>query len=462
MLEKSLKDLAAGLREGAFNAATLAEEALDRQARFADLLGAYKAVDAELARAQAREADTALASGTGTGPLTGLPVSVKDLYGVRGFPTFAGTPRPLPAAWEADGPLIARLRAQAAVITGKTHTVEIAFGGIGTNPHWPTPRNPWDPRAHRVPGGSSSGAGISLAEGSAVLAMGSDTAGSVRIPASMTGMVGLKTTFGRWPVGGIFPLSPSLDTAGILTRTVADAIVAFDALDGQGGAGAAAEAHTDTALTLGVPKELFWDDCMPGVAEGVRAALGELEAKGARLVPFAMPESLEAFYYLRLGGLAAAEAYAFLSNDLPQVLESLDPNVRQRMAEAATLPAHEYIQRKRRLAALGGAVTARLAEVDAVVTPTVPITPPTMDEVGTLDGYRPKNLMALRNTCVANLLGLSALTMPVALDGEAMPVGLQLMAAGGKDAVLLGIGAAAEAVLGIGRERLGTPPLCGG
>ena len=144
---------------------------------------------------------------------------------------YAGSSRLMPDALQREGPLVENLRQQRAVFTGKTHTVEFAFSGLGLNSHWGTPRNPWDTAVHRVPGGSSSGAGVSLIEGSAILAFGSDTAGSVRIPASLTGTVGLKTTHGRWPLAGIVPLSPTLDTAGLLARTADDMLFAFAAID---------------------------------------------------------------------------------------------------------------------------------------------------------------------------------------------------------------------------------------
>lgn len=463
-LDLSLHDLAAALRAGDLDCRDLTEAALKRQERYAETLGAYKSRDPELARAQAAAAHAAFTARVDLGPLQGLPISVKDLYGVAGFPTFAGTPKRLPPAYEADGPVIAAARRQLGVVVGKTHTVELAFGGVGTNPHWPTPRNPWDAAAHRVPGGSSAGAGVSLIEGSAVLAFGSDTGGSVRIPASATGTVGLKPTYGRWPLAGIFPLSPSLDTPGFMTRSAADAAFAFAALDPLLAAGGGpAPGRPDMAgLKLGVPQDFFWDDCSPGVAEGVRAALAELEAAGARLVPFALPGVVEAYEYIKIGGLAAAEAYSFVQAELPEVFETLDPNVANRMAEAGALPARDYIRRKAGIAALARGAQAALAEIEAVATPTIPIAPPTLDEVAQPEGYRRNNMLMLRNTSIGNLMGLCAMSLPVALCGAGMPVGLQLMAKGGGDARLVALSTAVEGVLGDAPARLGTAPLVKG
>jgi aspartyl-tRNA(Asn)/glutamyl-tRNA(Gln) amidotransferase subunit A len=164
-----------------------------------------------------------------------VPVSIKDLFAAFGYPCFAGSSRRLPAdPWERDGPLVATLRRHLGVIMGKTHMVEFAFGGTGHNSHWGAPYNPWDAAVHRSVGGSSSGAGGSLLEGSAALAFGSDTAGSVRIPAAMTGTVGLKVTLGRWSTEGVVPLSPTFDTPGLLARSVSDVAYGFAALDPAG------------------------------------------------------------------------------------------------------------------------------------------------------------------------------------------------------------------------------------
>ena len=201
----SISDLGAALRAGTVRSSDLfAQVAANRD----EDLGAYKLWLPERAASAAAMADAAFAEGLDFGPLQGLPISVKDLYGLAGSPTHAGAPRALPGAWEREGPVVRAVRSGMGCVVGKTHTVEFAFGGIGSNPHWGTPRNPWSREVHRVPGGSSAGAGVSLWEGTAVIALGSDTAGSVRVPASFTGTVGLKTTWGRWSLDGLVPLSP--------------------------------------------------------------------------------------------------------------------------------------------------------------------------------------------------------------------------------------------------------------
>ena len=448
----SLADLGRDLRTGSRSARELCEAALGAMHH-----DAYRHVDPERSRRAADAADAALAAGADLGPLMGLPVSIKDLYGVPGYPTSAGTGLELPARFTEAGPVVRRALDQLAVPTGKTHTVEFAFGGIGTNPHTGTPRNPWDADEHRVPGGSSAGAGVSLVEGSAVVAFGTDTAGSVRIPAAWTGTVGLKTTAGRWSTAGIVPLSRTLDTAGILTRTVADAIVAFGALDS-----ACAGTHVpvrDTAgVRIGVSQRLFWEELSPGVGEAIEVALGELEAAGAKRRELKLPMLDEVKRLFDAGGPVAAELYHFLSRELPDRYEALDPNVRSRIGDAGNLPTHQYLDRLDRMAALSAEAAERLREVDVLVTPTVANTPPTVASLADRDRYRHENLLCLRNTCIASYLGLCAISIPVGKDAAGMPVGLQLIARPNAEAHLLSIAQAFERTLGDATARLGPPP----
>ena len=463
-LPQSLADIAAALRAGKTTAVALAEEANANNARRGPTLDAYKILNPAQFLAEARVADAAFAAGLDFGPLQGSPVSVKDLYGVSGYPTFAGTPAALPDQWTTEGPVVGALRRSLATISGKTHTVEFAFGGLGTNAHWGTPRNPWDAEAHRAPGGSSAGAGVSLCEGSAIIALGSDTAGSVRVPASFTGAVGVKTSFKRWSVDGVVPLSPSLDTTGILARTVSDAILAFAAID-------PVTAVPPAVLLAGLGELDVSDiriglctrhfaDCSPGVAEGVQAALDELAAAGAQIVDIDLPEVMEAEEIFMRGGLAAPEFAAFINNVMSARKATLDPNVAGRFASMEAITAIEYLKRRDRLVYLSAAIDDCLADIDVLVGPTVPITPPRLTDIATPDAYRAHNMPALRNTQTANLLSLSAVTMPVALDAAGMPVGLQVMAPLNEDERALAVALAFERTLGTCRERLGTPPLC--
>lgn len=461
MSNRSLAETAAALRSGAVSAVSLAEAAIAAHEESANSLGAYKTWSPELARSCAAAADAALRAGSYLGPLHGIPVSVKDLFLVSGLPTFGGTPRALPAAWSREGPIVSRMRAQMAAITGKTHTVELAFGGLGVNPHWGTPVNPWDSKNLRVPGGSSSGAGVSLLAGSAMIALGSDTGGSVRIPASMTGTVGLKTTVGRWSTQGIVPLSTTLDTPGVLTRSVADAAWAFAALDPAWGDPHSFIDHfgdrSARGIRVGIADRMMWENCSPGIEEALHVAIQELEKAGCEMVDILIPEVADCQELLRSGSVVSAECESFLSAELPEWKDLIDPIIRLRIDDGAAIPASEYLHRLRRIRQLEATARERLSQVDVMICPTVPITPPTVEEVADIKFYRPANMASLSNTCVGNFMNLCGLSIPAGLDAQGMPVGMQLLSSGGSEERLLGIGLAFEKVLGNAQQRLGTP-----
>ena len=460
-IDKPLSDILTGLRAGTLSACELYEQARARHQAHGEALFAYRVWDEDHAREQAEAADAAFRAGRDDDPLQGIPVSVKDLFGVAYLDCCAGSPKPLPEEWNAEGPVIRAVRDQNAVLTGKTHMVEFAFGGLGTNAHWPIPRNPWDAESHRVSGGSSSGAGVSLIEGSALVALGSDTAGSVRVPASVTGTVGLKTTAGRWPLEGIVPLSPTFDTPGILTRSVADAAIAFASIEaGCTGNKAAAPGPAELGgLRLGIIEQHFWEGCADDIAGPVRDALSALERAGATLVTLDLPEVEEAYALFRQGSVVSSELRAFMEGTLPGWIDTLDPNVSFRMSSALDLDDEEIIRRRGRIDAIQKSANARMAEVDAVMTPTVALTAPALDEITDGKSYSAANLQTLKNTCIANLLKFCAITMPVALDAKGIPVGLQIMAAGDSDDKLLSIALGVEHKLGTAHERLGRAPL---
>jgi len=460
--EKTLSEIGDAMRAGQFSARDLFEQANEAHATYGNTLSAYRTWDQDRARSQAEAADKAFLEGRDSGPLQGIPVSVKDLFGVSYLDTFAGSPNALPEAWSTEGPVVRSISDQGAVVTGKTHMVEFAFGGLGTNAHWPIPRNPWDEENHRVAGGSSSGAGVSLMEGSALVALGSDTAGSVRVPASMTGTVGLKVTAGRWPLDGIVPLSPTFDTPGTLTRSVADAALAFEVIDAHCAARPSrpvAEPADMIGLRIGLCETHFFEECPADIAESVKEAIGELEQMGATVVGFDLPKTQEAYALFRQGSVVSSELRAFLERDLPASIETLDPNITFRLSTALNLESDEIGERRVRIAELSRSATAHMGKVDVLVSPTVPVTAPRLDDVAEPKSYSASNLMALKNTCIANLLGLCAITLPVGLDKAGIPVGLQCMAAGGCEEKLLSIALAFERVLGTPRQRLGKPPI---
>jgi len=445
LLSGALIEFARDLREKRVTARELIEAAITRHERFGERLHAYSLWAPEQARAVA----AAFSAGVTAGPLQGLPVSIKDLFAASGYPCFAGSSRRLPAdPWERDGPLVATLRRQLGVITGKTHMVEFAFGGTGHNSHWGAPYNPWDPAAHRAQGGSSSGAGVSLLEGSALIAFGSDTAGSVRIPACMTGTVGLKVTLGRWPADGVVPLSPTFDTPGLDPAGI-DPI----------GFIARAGTRDLSGVRIGVGDPFLWRDCDPGIAETAHEAVNALARAGAVTREFTLPEAEAAYAVFLEGSLGAIELRSFLNRQLPDWLAQLDPVIAPAVRDAESLSATDYLARIARLRALALSAAPRLDSVDVIASPTLCLTPPLMSDVADADNHLRVNRRIVRNTLAVNYLGLCAITMPVGRDGTGMPVGLQLTAPAHAEERLLAIALAAERVLGTAADRLGTPPL---
>ena len=356
---------------------------------------------------------------------------------------------------------MATIRRQLGPIVGKTHMVEFAFGGTGLNSHHGAPYNPWDAAAHRSPGGSSSGAGVSLLEGSAFLALGSDTAGSVRIPACMTGTVGLKVTIGRWSAEGVVPLSQTFDTPGLLARSVSDAAYGFAALDLRMGDPVTFIANSSRSLDgvrIAVDDPFFWNDCDPGIAEAVKSAVDALAGEGAVLHPMTLPEATEAYAVFLEGGLSAVELRSFLDRELPDWLDQLDPIMASAVRGAESVSAREYLGRVWRLKSLADRAAHRFDGIDVIATPTLCITPPKLSEVGDAGSYLSTSRRIVRNTVAVNYLGLCAITLPVGSDKAGMPVGLQLIAPARAEERLLAIALAAEGVLGTAMERIGTPP----
>ncbi len=464
LISRPLTEIARALREKQATAVELVEQAIARHDRFGERLHAYLLWSPDHARAAARAADAAFAAGAVAGPLQGMPVSIKDLFAAEGFPCLAGSSRRLPPdPWERDGPLVATLRRQLGVITGKTHMVEFAFGGTGLNSHHGAPRNPWDAAAHRSPGGSSSGAGISLLEGSALLAFGSDTAGSVRIPASMTGTVGLKLTLGRWSTDGVVPLSHSFDTPGLLARSVADIAYGFAALDPALGDAdrflAKCGAVSLDGVRIAIDDAFFWEGCDAGIAEAARDAVDALSREGAVLRKAALPEAADAYAVFLEGGVSAIELRSFLDAELPDWIGQLDPIMAPAVRGAEALSARDYLSRLGRLRVLARRAQPRFDGIDVIATPTLCITPPILSELGGPEDYLNANRRIVRNTVAVNYLGLCGITLPVGLDRAGMPVGLQLIAPAWAEEKLLAIALAAERVLGTAAERLGTPPM---
>ena len=444
---KTLSDLAAALAAGAATSRALTEAALvQAEDKSGEGARVFTKLYRERALVEAEASDRLRKAGVVPSPLSGLPISIKDLFDVAGGTTLAGSValEGKPAAI-ADAPIVARLRAAGAVIVGRTTMTEFAFSGLGLNPHYGTPRNPWDRKTGRIPGGSSSGAAVSVADGMAAAAIGTDTGGSVRIPSALCGLTGLKPTARRVPTAGCFPLSQTLNSIGPLAPSVAccaliDAVMA-------GNSPIVPAALPLAGLRLGALQRYVLDGMDATVAATFSAALSRLSKAGACIVdiPFAELESLPAIN--SKGGIVTAEAYAIHRKLLAEAGERYDPRVAVRLKRGASQDAADYLD----LLAARRDLIARAAEIsapfDALIMPTVPIVAPALAPLESDDDlYAKTNVLVLRNPTVGNFLDRCALSIPCHAPGEA-PVGLMLMGEHGEDRRLLAVGLAVEAAL---------------
>ena len=416
---------------------------------------AFLALDPQGARAAA--ADPALAAG----PLGGLPVSVKDLFDIAGQTTTAGSAvlRGAPPA-AADARAVARLKAAGAAVLGRTHMSEFAFSGVGTNPHDATPANPVDTQVARIPGGSSSGAAVSVATGAAYIGLGSDTGGSIRIPAALCGLVGFKNTARLTPTDGALPLSTTLDTACAITHSVRDAILAHEILAQRRVLRADAPL---SAYRLAVPQAVMFEGIDPTVARAFERALATLRAAGARIEEIPL-EPLRELAGMQVNGtFSAAESYAWHRPLIAERAADYDPRVRQRIERGGTMKAWEYLD----LVAARRDWIARMARAlqgyDAMLSPTVPIVAPAIAELAPADGRDPTqdaardeaffriNALLLRNPSVVNMLDGCALSLPCHAPGE-LPAGLMLWHGALRDDMILNIAQQTDAAL-VGLRR---------
>jgi len=398
-------------------------------------------VYADAARAAADAADARAAHGVSQGPLDGAIVSIKDLFDVAGEPTRAGSKilaeEAAPA--EADAVVVRRLRAAGAVIVAKTNMTEFAYSAVGANPHFGTPRNPRD-RA-RVPGGSSAGAAVAAADGLCEIAIGSDTGGSVRIPAALCGIVGFKPSRQRIPTEGAFPLSFTLDSIGPLGRSVADCAKADAVMAGEDFAPLEPMplAGLRFALAVGLPLEGLDDT----VAAAFAAALNALDGAGVRITRDKLSLFDDMAEVNAKGGIVPPEACAIHRDRLKRRAADVDPNVRVRIERGCAVPAADYIETVRVRERLVRALDRRLAGTDALVMPTTAIVAPTIAEVADPKVFAARNFMLLRNTAIGNFFDLCAVSLPLP---AALPVGLMLLARNGQDRMLLRIAAAVAAL----------------
>lgn len=401
---------------------------------------AFISVDRDSAIAAAQASDTARKFGAVPSPLAGIPMSLKDLLDVRGATTRAGSIalNDAPPATE-DCQVVARLRAAGAVFVGRTNMTEFAYGGLGLNPHYGTPGCPAD--RSRVPGGSSSGAGVSVADGMAIAAIGTDTGGSIRIPAAFCGVTGFKPSQPRVSREGVFPLSWEMDSIGPLAPSVACCAIVDAVLAGIAPVVPAMRPLKFARFAL--PAAPFLDAMDSTVAKAFEAALSKLSKAGARIEQITLPPQDE---ILQIRRFIPTEAYAQHRDLLAKRGEQYDPFVRMRLEDFANMLAWEYIELRQYRRAMIARCAPLTSGYDAVLMPTVPVVPPKIAEVGEKKAYLDQSALTTCLTSVGNCLDRCAISLPCFEPGS-LPVGLTLMGEHGADRELLAVALAVEAEL---------------
>lgn len=421
--------LGAAMDRGDIDSSTLVQRLLARIERAEPVLHAFTRVLGEHALAQARELDAERRAGRVRGPLHGIPVVLKDVIDMVRLPT-TGSSRLYESDFAtADAAVVRRLIAAGAILLGKTQMTELSFGAWGTNTVMGTPRNPWSLREVRVPGGSSSGSAVAVAAGLALASVNTDTGGSLRIPAALCGMVGLKATPGLIPMDGVMTLSETLDSMGPITRTVSDAGILHAALTGTP---RAAEA-LPMQLRIGILTSRDIDAVHTGALDAYDDCLRYLTDMGARLSEFSLGRTL-GDYIERFGVIIGYEAWQRHGLRVAQNPELMDPNVRSRfMAGRAVSQSKYHITLQQRNDSRAEIISI-LSSFDALLTPTTPMAAPLLSAAD-------ENSVTLsRYTRIANYLGLCALSLPARLSAEGLPVAVQLIGKPGRESLLLAIG----------------------
>ena len=443
---RKIDELAQALAEGTTTSRTLIEDSL---AKIADPNGEGKRtflkVHADQARAMADAADKLRAHGRAPTHYAGIPIALKDLFDIAGEPTPAGSAilADAPAA-TANAPVVARMLAAGFIPVGRVNMTEFAFSGLGINPHYGTPASPWDRASRRIPGGSSSGTAVAVADGMAAAGLGTDTGGSCRIPAAFCGIVGYKPTARRVPITGVLPLAPSLDSVGPLAPSVAccaeiDAILA-------GETPAAPVPARLNGLRFAVPENMVLDNMDDTVAAAFDKALSTLSAAGARIEKIRFADFAELPAVNAKGGFAAAEGYAWHRHLLATRGAGYDPRIRVRIMRGEHMGAADYIDVVNARARLIASFDRATAPYDCVLMPSVPIVAPRIADLDDERAYNSVNMLILRNTALGNFFDRCAISLPCHREGDA-PVGLMLMGETMGDARLFGIAAAVEAAL---------------
>lgn len=444
--QPTLASLAADLAAGRATARSLVSDCL---AKIADPAGegarVFIQVDAEGAIAAAEAMDRLRAVNAAPSPHAGIPVSIKDLFDIKGQVSRAGSlalKNAPPAA--KDAPVVARLRRAGFVLIGRTNMTEFAYSGLGINPHYGTPKNGWRRDVGHVPGGSSSGAAVSITDGMAHGALGTDTGGSCRIPAAYCGIVGYKPTARRIPLDGGVPLSATLDSYGPIARSVGccavlDAVLADEPVT-------AVAPRPVRGLRFAAPTTVMLDDLDPAVASAFAHALDRLADAGVLIDHIAVPEFAEVAALNVGGGFAAAESWAWHRALIAENAELYDPRVLSRIRSGESISAADYVDLLAIRRAIIGSFERRAAPYDGLVSPTVAITPPLIADLADDATYVKANMLSLRNCSLINILDGCAISLPCHREGEP-PVGLMLAGTGGADRRIFELAAAIEPIV---------------
>lgn len=443
-----LEGFAAAMRQGKITSEQVVSAYLARIKTLDPLLGAYEYVDYDGAMNVARAMDSLLASGIDLGPLMGLPVSVKDIFVLNGKAPNAGSNFPLHDRFSGeDAAFIKALKGAGCVILGTTRMVEFALGITGHSIPRGTPWNPWDENSHRLPGGSSSGAGVALSAGLCALSIGTDTGGSVRVPAAMCGLFGLKTTAGRWPNKGAFPLDPQTDTVGLITRSARDARVAFRELDSRLSVGQVKSAQPKDVIKVGIPNYYMLDGLSSDVEEAFNRSLSTLQSHGVEVSSVDIPnlDGRERYFPVAM----PAHLLSWLGVDeFMKYKEEMDPTVRSRIETGVDIKAHDYLKvcsERKESVKLADDI---YSDVNLVVSPTTQTSALLVSDLKDPGKSLAAAMGMTRNTQQANYFDWCAVTLPVGLDSCRLPVGIQLNARGMTEHHLLDMAVHIESLIG--------------
>ena len=434
----SLTEISHRIQTREVSATHALEDVLEHVSHVDDTINAFVTVLRDQALQESEAADHLLQTGRELGLLHGVPVSVKDIFTTKGIRTTAGSK--ILSDWvpDEDATVVQKLRQAGAVIIGKTNLHQFAFGVTTENPHHGDTRNPWD--RERVPGGSSGGSAAAVAMGMGYASLGTDTGGSVRIPAALCGITGIKPTYGRVSRHGVLPLAWSLDHVGPLTRTAEDAARVLQAIAGHDPKDPTSSrrpvpdylAHINDpidGLTIGVPAEPFWEPIQPEVADAVRKAIDLLKERGARIREVAFPhaEDLAGFQT----AIIFSEAAAYHMKWMRERPDDYDPSVLAGLRQGATIPAVDYVNAQRARALLRDEVHELYRQIDLLALPTTPIVAPRLGQAQAMmsigSGQMQATRALTRNVSPFNTLGLPALSIPCGFNSEELPIGLQIV-----------------------------------